>query len=211
MDKILLLLFLALIVVFVIKRKRPKETDAASIRGLQGEMEVNKILQKLNLPYFHDTLLVDEKYSNQFDHIVVLKNGLVLVIETKNRAGNIKVPHDEMAEWQQLVGDQINRFYSPLAQNRGHINMLDIALKKRGFKNVRFESIVVFTDQNSKIIGAPYNVIKLEQLESYIKHRMKWSLFNKSGPIIKAINKLDNSKNNRKVQKHINTAKRKQK
>lgn len=111
-------------------------------RGEIGEDIVASILGETveGEKYIINDLLFEtsEGHSCQIDHIAINKYG-IYVIETKNYSGCI-FGKEEMREWKQILGNEINYFYNPVKQNSTHVYNLS---RRLGIKNV-FKNVVIF-------------------------------------------------------------------
>lgn len=135
----------ALVVVFIVVLFLTiiRFINSPKTKGKVGEMFVGLSLggDIPNEKYvINDLLVYKDGKSHQIDHIVIRKTG-VFVIETKNYSGQI-YGQDNQKEWTQVLayGQEKNRFYNPIFQNKSHI----YALSKIVGKKDCFVSIIVF-------------------------------------------------------------------
>lgn len=138
------------------------------IKGYIGEYKVSNVLSRLNKRrYFiyNDVKILINGSSSQIDHVVISKYG-VFVIETKNYKGIIK-GSERSKEWIQILNKEERPFYNPILQNQGHIYALQFLFK--GFSDLPFYSIIVFTDKAELKTKTTTEVIHPNQLVSLIK------------------------------------------
>lgn len=133
-----------LVVVALFVRKRRKGES----RGRDGERRVARVLARaarrcggrvlngVHLPLYEQ--------STEFDHILVGPFG-VLVVETKNLGGEIFGDGNQQ-EWTQVTKTAKRSFYSPLLQNKTHVDNLRHHFQKERLYKVTIESAVVFAD-----------------------------------------------------------------
>lgn len=196
---IAIILIIGLII--LLKLSKARKPSAAEMKGLAGEMKVNKILKALKYTYFHDTLLKQGSVSSQFDHIVIFPDKTVVVIETKNKDGFITgTATDE--RWLQVIGKNNYQFYNPILQNQGHIKMLYKKMDKHKLYGYKILSLVVFTSDKSTLKNTPSGVIHINELERTLRSLYRKKLFNRSRKFNKMLLLEDYSRNKREVQKH---------
>ena len=87
----------------------------------------------------------DEKFT-EIDLLVVTRKG-VIVIESKNYAGNIEGNGGQQYWTQTLPNGMINKFYNPLWQNKGHMRAISEYLEDAGFEGIHYHSFIVFSDR----------------------------------------------------------------
>ncbi len=142
--------------------------DAAGLKGLAGEMEVNQGLHlKLDKSVYTNhsdiTLPLEDGGTTQVDHIVVSDFG-IFVIETKNMTGWI-FGNEKQRKWTQTIGRSRHPFQNPLRQNYMHTktlaNLLDLP-------HEYFQSIVVFTSKAKLKTRMPENVGHLDEMINYL-------------------------------------------
>jgi hypothetical protein len=137
----------------MVLRKRRKTQEDILIRtvtelhrGTWSERKLVLGLLKYGIPastIFHDLYL--EKYNgsySQIDVVVATKVGII-VFEVKDYSGWI-FGKGYQSYWTQVLayGREKYRFYNPVMQNNGHINVLKNRLKQ--YAEVPFYSVVVF-------------------------------------------------------------------
>lgn len=128
-------------------QKQPEQEEKLSIQkvsGMLGEFVVHQFLDGLPVNYIclNDIMLSTGSSYTQIDHIVVSPYG-IFCIETKNYKGMIH-GEGELQEWNQTLGKKPRSFYSPILQNRAHIDVLNRFLSKTG--NAPIFSIVAFVN-----------------------------------------------------------------
>lgn len=141
-------LVVAILAIFLFKSPKTK--------GALGEWRVQRSLGK-NIPnekyIIHDLLVATGDKSYQIDHVVIKRTG-IFVIETKNFSGLI-FGQDRQREWTQTLayGQEKNRFYNPIFQNKHHIHGLkEILGRSDGFISiVVFPKATLMTSFDSKV------------------------------------------------------------
>ncbi|MCR4944720.1 MAG: NERD domain-containing protein [Clostridium sp.] len=162
-----LIIIIALLILSLISSKGKGKITAKS-KGIVGENQVKRVLKNLPSEYtiINDVLIKYKSITTQIDHIVVCSKG-VFVIETKNYSGII-FGDDSSKYWTQKLNGRSNTFYSPLWQNRTHVNAIRTLLKK--YKHISVYSIVVFCgNSNIKRVKCKDGVISIKELSKYIK------------------------------------------
>lgn len=146
--------------------------EVASYKGLEGECNINEILQDLGENYrliYNVMLPADDGTTTQIDHIVVSEFG-IFVIETKNYSGWIFGDANGRVWTQTLRAkgrkSEKHAFQNPIRQNYRHIRVLaeNLGISKDYFKN-----IVVFAGNATFKTNIPYGVIYSSQLRGHIK------------------------------------------
>ena len=154
-------------------RKKPIHDKHRLTNGERAEMQVQKILES-EFGRDHDYLLLhdllipkkhpDGEYS-QIDHLIISKFG-IFVIETKSYGGFV-LGHQEAAAKEWVIIDQGVRrnIYSPVKQNRGHIQAIKeqlLAMSPPPHLRINddlFYSVLVFTNDRVTLKDIPYNVL----------------------------------------------------
>jgi predicted RNA-binding Zn-ribbon protein involved in translation (DUF1610 family) len=90
----------------------------------------------------------------------------IFVIETKNYKGWI-VGNEKSEHWTQVLFKRKQRFYNPIKQNLGHINVLKTYLSK--YPSINYIPIVVFLSKSDIKVKTTYNIINSRQLIQTIK------------------------------------------
>jgi hypothetical protein len=204
-NPVFLLLFI-LLIAFLIRYFKPKKMSKSELKGLEGERLVSEVLKKKKVRYFTDVLLEIGTHTTQIDHLVIFPDKTVLVIETKNKDGVILGKADEQ-NWTQYFPGQSFQFYNPVKQNEGHIRFLHRFCDSKKIYGMHFINLVVFTSKRSSLKNVPENTIQLHQLESFIDFYNRKSFWNRSKQFNKTIKLNDQSRNKKKVKKHLDFAK----
>ena len=162
-------LFLAVLVFFGLYLHREgKKRREIEHYGDRAEQTVADFLLKA-FPHgevFHDVYLKTPHGLTQIDHILICRWG-VYVIETKSHNGLIITGKKE---WVQKYRDKTIRFYSPVLQNESHRRALESLLEnEKSLKGVRVTGIVVFTSKNVRFSGSTEKVLRLDQLNAFVK------------------------------------------
>jgi restriction system protein len=136
---------------------------SARLKGAAGERAVGKLLNRLGTAALHDIILPDGQGGlTQIDHLVLTSAGL-LVVETKNYAGQVLgQPRDK--KWTQRLGRQSFTFQNPLRQNYLHTQALQALTP-----GVPIQGRVVFTDAARFPKGIPEGVSTLSTLKTDLK------------------------------------------
>jgi hypothetical protein len=136
---------------------------AARLKGAAGERAVARVLNRLGEVALHDIILPDGRGGlTQIDHLVLTPAGL-LVVETKNYAGQVLgQPQDK--KWTQRLGRQSFTFQNPLRQNYLHTQALQALTP-----GVPIQGRVVFTNAARFPKGIPEGVSTLSTLKTDLK------------------------------------------
>ena len=190
---------------FFVKNRRVSMSEK---KGIQGEKKVRNTLKRLSKDYIliNDLLLKYKNGTAQIDHVVICSKG-IFVIETKNYSGKI-YGDDHTKYWTQKLNGRKNTFYSPIWQNRTHINAIKGILKE--FHNVPIYSVIVFCRQcNIKKVKSNEGVVYVNKLNRYIK-RYKNNFFIKKEEIrnIYYILNSNNIHSKKMREKHIKMIKK---
>ena len=161
------------------KAKLEEEKNYVLI-GLSGEKNVIYELMHSSYPlvFLHDITLENGFHDSQIDFIVITKKGLI-VLETKKLIGDITIDNEGnfIRYFKNSNGEVYKKegIYSPLTQNRYHVDALKNLLSNNKFsKNIPIYSLVVIANAKT-IINKKYakeyikkQVIKFDQLNEYI-------------------------------------------
>lgn len=137
------------------------------LKGYVGEKRVERMLRRLGKRYrtYHNVYLPkSDGQLTQVDHIVTSQFG-VFVIETKNYAGDITGKEEERY-WTQRLHRTRTKFYSPVFQNKAHVE----ALQHMMAIDVPLYSIIVFSNEATlKLATEQTAVIQLRHLRTHIQ------------------------------------------
>lgn len=139
----------------------------SKIKGFIGELKTNILISFLdNSSYkiINNFMTEINGKSCQIDHLIVSPYGL-FVIETKNYSGWIYASDNDY--WTQVNYRRKNKFYNPIKQNNGHVNVLKHYLKK--YSDIKYIPIVVFSSDAKFKTEVPTNVIYYHELVGIIK------------------------------------------
>ena len=140
---------------------------SARLKGAAGERAVARVLNRLGEAALHDIILPDGRGGlTQIDHLVLTQAGL-LVVETKNYAGQV-LGRAQDTKWTQRLGKQSFTFQNPLRQNYLHLQAL-----KALMPGVPIQGRVVFTDAAWFPKGIPEGVSTLSTLKADLKDWLK--------------------------------------
>lgn len=122
--------------------------------GRSGERILYKTLhRKYGIPeeqMFRNVYVPNKKGQDaEIDLLVVSKKG-IFVFECKNYGGNI-YGDAKRREWVQYIGHKKSYFYSPLLQNRKHVEVLKDFLAESGIKVPIIPVLATITRGNWKI------------------------------------------------------------
>ena len=136
---------------------------SARLKGAAGERAVARVLNRLGEAALQEIILPDGRGGlTQIDHLVLTKAGL-LVVETKNYAGQV-LGQPQDPKWTQRLGKKNFTFQNPLRQNYLHLQAL-----KALVPTVPMQGWVVFTDAARFPKGIPEGVSTLSTLKTDLK------------------------------------------
>jgi len=143
-------------------------------KGVYGEYLTFNILKGFGGNIITNLYLPKVKGGITEVDLVLINSKGIFVIESKNYSGRIYGSIDSK-NWMQILGNnKRNRFYSPVLQNRTHINSIKNILKDVNEKDIY--SIIVFSERcnidNVNASSENVKVIKRNHLESTIKDIM---------------------------------------
>lgn len=155
--------------------------ESANWIGTEGERRVSKELDRLSGPHclkhLDDVTLQVGRMTAQLDHLVVDRDGIV-IIESKVRMGARIRGTDVEKRWTAVYHKSSTQtFQNPLAQNREHENALRQALRQTQatLDPDYIESVVVFVGADlSKLelhSSERERVLTIGQLEGYFESR----------------------------------------
>ena len=175
---------------------RPSEKKIDSL--LKKAFGENAVLCGIYLPY----IKLNYDKQAEIDHIVILRSG-IYVIEVKSHNGRIINPNEH--DWLQIYNDKKLKFYNPLRQNNTHVRIINDILKSEGQYNVPLYNIVVFTSNKVGFTNSYENLIKTDQLVTYIRrHGKKNALSTAQTARIRAIIKRHAIRDPRVMRRHKN-------
>lgn len=161
-----------IVLFFVIKIQTAARRRKIEGYGRESEERIDSLLKNafgedavfsgIYLPYQHS----ENKKHAEIDHLVLTKNG-IFVIEVKSHNGYIRCPDEKY--WWQTYNEKKISFYNPIRQNKTHSKIVSEILKTEGQYNVYISSVVVFTSRKVTFSQKYPNVIKENELVSYIK------------------------------------------
>jgi hypothetical protein len=130
-----------------------------------GLRRIRRALAKRSKDVLHDFIIPGAHGGlAKIDH-AILTSGGILCIESKHCNGIVIGGEDE-AQWTNVDGVRRRRFLNPLIRNEGRRRAL-----RRIVPGVPVDNVVVFTGSVEFTAAPPKNVIRVDQLESYIaKH-----------------------------------------
>lgn len=130
-----------------------------------GALRIQRVLKARSADILHDFILPGA-YGGlvKIDHAILTAGG-VLCIQTKHYNGIVFGEEDE-PQWTNVDGTLRRRFLNPLIQNEGRTRALQNVVP-----DVPVDNLVVFTGNVDFPTPPPGNVIRVEQLDSFIaKH-----------------------------------------
>ena len=139
-------------------------------KGVYGEYLTFNILKGFGGNIITNLYLPKVKGGITEVDLVLINSKGIFVIESKNYSGRIYGSIDSK-NWMQILGNnKRNRFYSPVLQNRTHINSIKNILKDVNEKDIY--SIIVFSERcnidNVNVLSENVRVIKRNNLKSTI-------------------------------------------
>ncbi|KAF1302919.1 NERD domain-containing protein [Candidatus Enterococcus willemsii] len=160
--------------------------------GIQGEKNIAFELKHATIPMYilHDIYIEHGERSAQIDYLI-FTHKICFVVECKNLYGNIEITN--RGDFIRKVGKrQPERIYSPLAQNKRHIDVLKHVLKdenehplkkilRKMFQEERYQSVVVLANPRTVVQDRfakkeiKSQVIQADQLITYIEKQVKES------------------------------------
>lgn len=156
------ILIVSIIIIIFWKLYSPK------IKGIIGEKSISSILYLLDKSKYsviNNIVLKRDTKTSQIDHVVISDFG-IFVIETKNYKGWI-VGNEKSEHWTQVLFKRKQRFYNPIKQNLGHINVLKTYLSK--YPSINYIPIVVFLSKSDIKVKTTHDIINSRQLIHTIK------------------------------------------
>jgi len=128
-----------------------------------GEYRIRRALEARSKDVLHDFMLPGA-YGGiaKIDHAIMTAGG-ILCIQTKHYNGVVFGEPDE-AQWTNVDGVTRRRFLNPLIQNEGRTRALQKIVPE-----VPVANLVIFTGSVEFTSPPPGNVIRVGQLESFIK------------------------------------------
>jgi hypothetical protein len=150
-------------------------------KGIEGERETAHILDRLfrdskNSALLHDLRLVVDGDVAQIDHLIISRLGEMILIETKNYGGSVKI--NSLGEFTMEYGRQKFGIPSPMEQSRRHERVLQKLLDRLGIANrvgtaIKCHHVVLFHPK--AIITRPpaseldtSAVLKADQFEKWL-------------------------------------------
>lgn len=135
---VLLLIIVLIVIIRTIKREKNQHiffsTQNQLTKGENGELTVETLLSSLpedRFLCFHDIMLQNGNVTTQIDHIVFTRSA-ILVIETKNYAGELHGGEDSeywtqifnYLKWGRYHRSERYEIYNPLLQNKKHCEVI---------------------------------------------------------------------------------------
>jgi hypothetical protein len=150
-------------------------------KGIEGERETAHILDRLfrdskNSALLHDLRFVVDGDVAQIDHLIISRLGEMILIETKNYGGSVKI--NSLGEFTMEYGRQKFGIPSPMEQSRRHERVLQKLLDRLGIANrvgtaIKCHHVVLFHPK--AIITRPpaseldtSAVLKADQFEKWL-------------------------------------------
>lgn len=127
-----------------------------------GQARIKSALQKRSPDVLHDFILPGA-YGGlaQLDHAILTAGG-ILCIQTKHMSGVVFGGEDE-PQWTHVDGVSRRRFLNPLIQNEGRARAL-----RQVLPDVPVANLVIFSGNVDFTTPPPKNVIRVDELESYV-------------------------------------------
>lgn len=127
-----------------------------------GQARIKSALRKRSPDVLHDFILPGA-YGGlaQLDHAILTAGG-ILCIQTKHMSGVVFGGEDE-PQWTNVDGVSRRRFLNPLIQNEGRARAL-----RQVVPDVPVANLVIFSGNVDFTTPPPKNVIRVDELESYV-------------------------------------------
>lgn len=143
-------------------------------KGAKWERHIKKKLKRMGERYVLSNLYIPrgENRWTEVDLVFICAYG-VFAVECKNYGGLILGKEQERYWTQRFPNGQTNSFYSPVMQNKGHINGLKRHLQEKDAS--LFQSLVLFSDRCTLQVGKPIaSELWLYQEAGLKKGRKAW-------------------------------------
>ncbi len=127
-----------------------------------GEWRVRRVLAHRSEDMLHDFILPGAYGGLAKIDYAVLTTGGILCIQTKHCNGVVFGGEDE-AQWTNIDGVRKRRFLNPLIRNEGRVRAL-----RQVVPDVPIANLVLFTGSVELADAPPANVIRLQDLDSYV-------------------------------------------
>jgi len=132
-------------------------------KGAIGERQVARAIRQAGFSALHDIYVMHDGEVAQIDHLVQVGSRL-LVIETKNFAGDVFGKQDEPT-WTRKFDDNENiTVRNPLLQNKRQVRIV------RGAFRVEVQGLVAFARLTDFPMGFPNGTVSLEQLPKLLAY-----------------------------------------
>lgn len=139
-------------------------------RGKEGEAAIEKEIKQSGIPgnLFKNVYITFPNGNSTEVDLVFLTDKGIYVIESKNYSGEV-TGTEEAHDWYVKYPNGNNySLYSPILQNRGHINSLKYALR---IDEKYFSSLIVFGEKAElKLTDIRTPVVKVDKLKLYLRH-----------------------------------------
>ncbi|WP_411349312.1 NERD domain-containing protein [Paenibacillus sp. WLX2291] len=174
------------------EKKDKIEKDIKLLKyGIDGENNVYFELKNSFIPMLclHDVRVSYEDYIAQLD-FVIISNKFICILETKKLSGNISI--DNEGNFTRIMRNRLGKeykegIYSPITQNRRHVDILKHILSKElKINDMPILSLVVMANPKTIIHKYKYSseidtmIIKCDQIKSTLEkyHNDKINSFN---------------------------------
>ena len=176
-------------------------------KGKEGEKIVQKHLKKLekavNGTAINNIIIKNGNSYCQIDHVLVT-DGKVIVIETKNHSGKVYGSVDTRY-FTVCYGKKKYQLYSPLVQNQRHIDVLSKILK---IDKRLFIGIVVFSHEKVTLNHGIEGVCKMDEFDKCIKNLCIGQAKVNKKEVVNSINEFNLSHDRKEVKNQIKFAKK---
>ncbi|TCT12255.1 nuclease-like protein [Natranaerovirga pectinivora] len=160
----LLFIFLVLAIKYVTRNKKygdiGEKLTAKSIKRICKKKKCI-LLKNVRLPLY-DTI-------TEIDLIIICKGG-VICVENKHLSGIINGQTNEKY-WYQNKRGIVKKIYNPIYQNEGHIKCLTHHFNKKGLKDVKIYSYIVFSNKNVVLNIVDSRLVTIRDLKNIIKKK----------------------------------------
>ena len=150
--------------------------------GISGEKNIEFELKQIrDMPFYclHDIRLVNGEEVAQLDFILVMRN-TILILESKRMTGNVSIDNEGnfVRQYQDYKHNVYKKegMYSPITQNKRHVDIVSRMLEYEGFKKLHFTQLVVIANDKTVVDKrfAPKSIkdviVKYDQLAEKVRN-----------------------------------------
>lgn len=150
--------------------------------GIAGEKNIEFELKQIrDIPFYclHDIRLVNGDEVAQLDFVLVMRH-CILILESKRMYGNVNIDNEGnfVRQYQDYKHNVYKKegMYSPITQNKRHVDVVSRMLEKEGFKKLYFSQLVVIANDKTVVDKrfAPKHIkdviVKYDQLTEKVRN-----------------------------------------